>query len=99
MIFRIGPKGATMTTTTTPNQQLLTTTTRPTVHPTTTMTSTNAAAATTTVPWVERYRPKKLDQVAHQTEVVSTLQNAVKTGRPPHLLLSGPPGSGERLYY
>mmetsp|Transcript_24401 Transcript_24401/g.27877 ORF Transcript_24401/g.27877 Transcript_24401/m.27877 type:complete len:396 (-) Transcript_24401:53-1240(-) len=46
-------------------------------------------------PWVERYRPQTLDDVSHQTEVVSTLKNAVQTGRLPHLLLYGPPGSGK----
>lgn len=46
-------------------------------------------------PWVERYRPKSLSDVSHQTEVVATLQNAVRTGRLPHLLLYGPPGSGK----
>ena len=46
-------------------------------------------------PWVERYRPQTLDDVSHQTEVVSTLKNAVATGRLPHLLLYGPPGSGK----
>lgn len=46
-------------------------------------------------PWVERYRPKNLQEVSHQTEVVSTLENAVSTGRLPHLLLYGPPGTGK----
>ena len=46
-------------------------------------------------PWVERYRPKNLKDVSHQNEVVATLQNAVKTGRLPHLLFYGPPGSGK----
>lgn len=46
-------------------------------------------------PWVERYRPKNLEEVSHQTEVVATLQNAVATGRLPHLLLYGPPGTGK----
>mmetsp|Transcript_36485 Transcript_36485/g.104971 ORF Transcript_36485/g.104971 Transcript_36485/m.104971 type:complete len:366 (+) Transcript_36485:101-1198(+) len=46
-------------------------------------------------PWVERYRPKSLKDVSHQTEVVATLQNAVRTGRLPHLLFYGPPGSGK----
>lgn len=46
-------------------------------------------------PWVERYRPKNLDEVSHQTEVVSTLNNAVSTGRLPHLLFYGAPGTGK----
>jgi predicted ATPase with chaperone activity len=49
----------------------------------------------TGTPWVERYRPKSLKDVSHQNEVVSTLQNAVETGRLPHLLFYGPPGSGK----
>ena len=40
-------------------------------------------------PWVERYRPKTLKDVSHQNEVVATLQNAVQTGRLPHLLFYG----------
>ena len=51
-------------------------------------------------PWIERYRPKSLQEVSHQTEVVATLQNAVETGRLPHLLFYGPPGSGKvRVYF
>lgn len=46
-------------------------------------------------PWVERYRPKSLSDVSHQSEVVATLQNAVETGRLPHMLFYGPPGSGK----
>jgi len=52
-------------------------------------------SSTDGTPWVERYRPQTLDDVSHQTEVVSTLKNAVETGRLPHLLLYGPPGSGK----
>jgi len=63
------------------------------------MTSPDATAAassgSSTRPWVERYRPKSLDDVSHQSEVVATLKNAVQTGRLPHLLLYGPPGSGK----
>jgi len=47
------------------------------------------------MPWVEKYRPKSLSDVAHQTETVATLTNAVATGNLPHLLFYGPPGTGK----
>ena len=47
------------------------------------------------IPWVERYRPKELNDVSHQGEIVATLKNAVETNRLPHLLFYGPPGTGE----
>jgi Holliday junction resolvasome RuvABC ATP-dependent DNA helicase subunit len=50
-------------------------------------------------PWVEKYRPKSLKDVSHQTEVIATLQNATETGRLPHLLFYGPPGSGKVNIY
>jgi replication factor C subunit 2/4 len=59
------------------------------------MTTSIHPSSDTGTPWVERYRPKTLDDISHQTEVVSTLKNAVSTGRLPHLLLYGPPGSGK----
>ena len=46
------------------------------------------------IPWVERYRPKELKDVSHQSEIVATLKNAVETNRLPHLLFYGPPGTG-----
>jgi replication factor C subunit 2/4 len=47
------------------------------------------------VRWVEKYRPRALDEVAHHKEIVQALQNAVSTDRLPHLLLYGPPGTGK----
>lgn len=51
------------------------------------------------LPWVEKYRPRAIADVAHQEEVVATLQKAVHEsagrGDLPHLLLYGPPGTGK----
>lgn len=63
--------------------------------PTSSTTTTTEGSGLIGKPWIERYRPKSLQEVSHQTEVVATLQNAVETGRLPHLLFYGPPGSGK----
>lgn len=49
--------------------------------------------------WVEKYRPRAISEVAHQREVIATLEKAVKEsagrGDLPHLLFYGPPGTGK----
>lgn len=48
-----------------------------------------------TVPWVDKYRPTKLDNIVHQDELMKTLKNILETGEMPHLLFHGPPGTGK----
>lgn len=50
---------------------------------------------TRVIPWVEKYRPDKVDDVSHQDEVVQTLKKCIDIGTLPHLLLHGSPGTGK----
>ena len=45
--------------------------------------------------WIEKYRPKKLEDVVGQAEVVKRLDSYIKSRNLPHLLFSGPPGVGK----
>jgi len=45
--------------------------------------------------WAEKYRPKTLDEIVNQVEIVSRLKNFVKEKNLPHLLLVGPAGVGK----
>jgi replication factor C small subunit len=49
----------------------------------------------TTLPWVEKYRPKTLNDVVNQEEVITSLMNILKTKAVPHMLFAGPPGVGK----
>ncbi len=42
-------------------------------------------------PWVEEYRPQRLDDIVGQDHIVKRLKHYVKTGSMPHLLFAGPP--------
>jgi replication factor C small subunit len=45
--------------------------------------------------WIEKYRPRKLDDVVGQKEVVERLKAYARTGNLPHLMFAGPAGTGK----
>ncbi len=48
-------------------------------------------------PWVEKYRPQRLEDIVGQAHIVKRLEHYAKTGSMPHLLFAGPPGVGKCL--
>merc|ERR1712216_454204 len=55
----------------------------------------DVASSQVGIPWTEKYRPKTMDGVSHQDEVVSMLRSCIDSGSLPHLLFYGPPGTGK----
>mgnify|MGYP001770625315 CR=1 FL=1 len=45
--------------------------------------------------WTEKYRPKRLDDIKGQDEIVKHLKAFVEQKNMPHLLFTGPPGVGK----
>lgn len=45
--------------------------------------------------WVEKYRPKTLEEVVGQDEIIKRLKGYVERKNIPHMLFSGPPGTGK----
>ncbi|XP_047078189.1 replication factor C subunit 3 isoform X1 [Lolium rigidum] len=53
------------------------------------------ASAVKSSPWVEKYRPQSLADVAAHRDIVDTIDRLTDENRLPHLLLYGPPGTGK----
>jgi replication factor C small subunit len=45
--------------------------------------------------WAEKYRPKKLDEMVDQKEIVDRLKSFAKSRNVPHCIFAGPPGTGK----
>lgn len=50
-----------------------------------------------TLPWIEKYRPDKLDKILSQEEIISTIKVFIKKKCLPHLLFYGLSGTGKCL--
>lgn len=48
-----------------------------------------------TGPWVEKYRPQSLADVAAHKDIIETIDRLTSENKLPHLLLYGPPGTGK----
>ncbi|KAK7794516.1 hypothetical protein R5R35_004732 [Gryllus longicercus] len=47
------------------------------------------------LPWVEKYRPNKLEDLISHEDIIKTINRFIKEDQLPHLLFYGPPGTGK----
>jgi replication factor C subunit 2/4 len=47
------------------------------------------------LPWIEKYRPKKVSEIISQDKIVNSLKLSLNNNNLPHLLFYGPPGTGK----
>lgn len=45
--------------------------------------------------WIEKYRPATFDHIIGQDQVISMMRSAARSGSLPHLLVTGPAGTGK----
>ncbi|KKN19866.1 hypothetical protein LCGC14_0941470 [marine sediment metagenome] len=47
------------------------------------------------IPWVEKYRPKNFEDIVSQSIAINSLQAFIKTPNMPHMIFTGPAGTGK----
>jgi len=47
------------------------------------------------LPWTEKYRPKKIDEIIGQSNIKGIIESLVKKRMLPHMMFAGPPGVGK----
>jgi len=55
----------------------------------------SSAQANASLPWVEKYRPTKIDEIVGNKDAVDRLAAMASTGNVPNLIFTGPPGIGK----
>lgn len=50
---------------------------------------------TNNIPWIEKYRPQKLQDIVHNQNLLDLFKNSVKTTEITHFLFYGPSGTGK----
>ncbi|MHA1147244.1 MAG: replication factor C small subunit [Promethearchaeota archaeon] len=46
-------------------------------------------------PWVEKYRPNSFDEIVSQSIAINNIKSFVSSGNMPHMIFSGPAGTGK----
>ncbi|GAJ11900.1 unnamed protein product, partial [marine sediment metagenome] len=46
-------------------------------------------------PWVEKYRPNSFDEIVSQNIAITNLKDFIKSGNMPHMIFTGPAGTGK----
>ena len=54
-----------------------------------------AAGGDASLPWLEKYRPRTVDEIVGNAETVARLRAIALGGNMPNLILAGPPGTGK----
>ena len=48
-----------------------------------------------TIPWIEKYRPKNINDIVYHDDIRNTLKKLISNKKFPHTIFFGPPGTGK----